>query len=147
MLRRDYPDENCSIARALEVFGDRWSLLILRDALFRGLTRYSEFQQSLDIASNVLADRLARFVEDGLLDIGVNGEYQLTPKARAVAPTLLALTAWGDTWASPGGVPIVYRNPAGAQLHVEIVDRRGRVHPAESPIAATPGPGSRPARS
>jgi len=64
MLGRGYPEENCSIARAREMLGERWSLLIMRDALFRGMSRFSEFQRSLEVATNVLADRLARFVDE-----------------------------------------------------------------------------------
>jgi DNA-binding HxlR family transcriptional regulator len=143
MLGRGYPEQNCSIARALEAFGDRWSLLILRDALFRGMTRYSEFQQSLHLASNVLSDRLTRFVDDGLLVITESGSYQPTAKARETIPVLLALTAWGDIWAAPQGAPVIYRNPAGAELHLELRDAHHRVQGASVPITAHPGPGAR----
>ena len=142
MLGRDYPDENCSIARALEVLGERWSLLILRDALFRGMSRYSQFQQSLDIASNVLADRLKRLVDEGLFERVDGGTYRTTAKAHAVAPVLLALTAWGDTWAAPHGAPIIYRNTVGAELHIEVRDDLGQTQPPGAPISAHPGPGS-----
>src|ERR671932_699481 len=67
MLGKAYDDEVCSIARALEVVGERWSLLILRNALFAGSTRYSDFQRSLGIASNILTARLDGFVEAGLM--------------------------------------------------------------------------------
>ena len=64
MLRRDYEGQECSIARALEIVGERWTLLIIRDA-FLGLRRFDEFQESLGIARNVLTDRLNRLVEEG----------------------------------------------------------------------------------
>ena len=67
MLKRDYPDQVCSIARSLEVIGERWTLLILRDAVV-GLTRFDEFQAKLGIASNVLTNRLKRLCDDGLLE-------------------------------------------------------------------------------
>jgi DNA-binding HxlR family transcriptional regulator len=67
MLKRDYHGPNCSIARALEVVGERWTLLIVRDA-FLGLRRFDEFQESLGIARNVLTDRLNRLVEEGILE-------------------------------------------------------------------------------
>ena len=67
MLRNDYEGQNCSIARALEIVGERWTLLIIRDA-FLGLRRFDQFQESLGIARNVLTDRLNRLVEEGILD-------------------------------------------------------------------------------
>ena len=67
MLQRDYPDQVCSIARSLEVIGERWTLLILRDALV-GLTRFEEFQAKLGIASNVLTNRLKRLCDEQLLE-------------------------------------------------------------------------------
>jgi DNA-binding HxlR family transcriptional regulator len=67
MLNRDYEGQNCSVARALEVVGERWSLLIVRD-VFLGLRRFEELQQSLGIARNVLTDRLNRLVEEGVLE-------------------------------------------------------------------------------
>jgi DNA-binding HxlR family transcriptional regulator len=67
MLNRDYEGQNCSIARALEVVGERWTLLIVRD-VFLGLRRFDEFQESLGIARNVLSDRLNRRVEEGILE-------------------------------------------------------------------------------
>lgn len=143
MLRRDYPAENCSIARALEVLGERWTLLILRDALFRGMTRYSEFEASLKMASNVLSGRLARLVEEGLFEVDTDGSYRPTAKARDVVPALIALTEWGDTWAAPDGPPIVYRTPTGTGVHVEIRSDHGRLLTPGTTIAPEPGPGAK----
>ena len=67
MLNHEYEGQNCSIARALEIVGERWTLLIIRDA-FLGLRRFDEFQESLGIARNVLADRLQKLVETGVFD-------------------------------------------------------------------------------
>ena len=112
MLGRTYDREVCSAARALEVVGERWSLLILRNAAFAGMTRFTDFQKSLDIAPNVLAARLERFVESGLMTTsgGSAGHqtYHLTKKGLDVKPVIIALTEWGDRWAAPDGAPVVY---------------------------------------
>src|SRR5207237_9891470 len=74
MLNRDYEGQNCSIARALEVVGERWTLLIIRDVLL-GLHRFDEFQESLGIARNVLTDRLNRLVDEGVIDRELYSEH------------------------------------------------------------------------
>jgi DNA-binding HxlR family transcriptional regulator len=106
MLGHLYEKQDCSAARALEVVGERWSLLILRDAMFRRYTRFSEFARSLEVAPNILAKRLAGFVEAGIMESRQDGEYHLTEKGLDLKPTIIALTAWGDKWIGPG--PIVY---------------------------------------
>ena len=116
VLGRTYEGQNCSAARALEVVGERWSLLIMRDALFRGTTRFSDFQRSLGLASNVLAKRLDGFVENGLMEQRVHPEhpdqqeYVPTDKGRDLQPVVLALTAWGDRWAAPNGPPVTFEH-------------------------------------
>lgn len=111
MLGHLYEDEICSAARALEVVGERWSLLILRNAMFAGMTRFTEFERSLGIAPNVLARRLASFVEAGLLEPGEDRVYVLTEKGLALKPAIVALTEWGDRWAPDElGRPVVYRH-------------------------------------
>ena len=114
MLGRTYSREVCSAARALEIAGERWSLLILRNAAFAGMTRFTDFQKSLDIAPNVLAARLERFVEDGLMaaSAGPRGhaEYHLTDKGLDFKAVIVALTEWGDRWAAPDGPPIAYQH-------------------------------------
>lgn len=112
MLGRTYDREVCSAARALEVVGERWSLLILRNAAFAGCTRFTDFQQRLGVAPNILSARLALFVEEGLM-VTVPGdsghpEYHLTAKGQDLTPAIVALTAWGDRWAAPDGPPIAY---------------------------------------
>ncbi len=112
MLGRTYDREVCSAARALEVVGERWSLLILRNAAFAGCTRFTDFQQRLGVAPNILSARLALFVDEGLMDsvVGESGhaEYLLTVKGRELTPVIVALTAWGDRWEAPDGPPIAY---------------------------------------
>ncbi len=104
----------CSAARALEIAGERWSLLILRNAAFAGMTRFTEFQESLGIAPNVLASRLERFVEDGIMTAtpasSAYAEYHLTDKGLDFKPVIIALTEWGDRWAAPDGPPIFYEH-------------------------------------
>jgi DNA-binding HxlR family transcriptional regulator len=148
MLGKTYDGEVCSIARSLEVIGERWSLLIVRDALFAGSTRYGDFQRTLGIATNVLQARLEGFVEAGIMRRHRSAEqpnqveYRLTEKGRDLAPALIALTEWGDRWAAPDGPPILYSHAAcGSPVRVELVcDTCGRLaDPAE--VQARPGPG------
>jgi DNA-binding HxlR family transcriptional regulator len=154
MLGTTYDSEVCSIARALELVGERWSLLILRNALFAGATRYSEFQQSLGIATNVLQDRLNGFVEAGIMarraqpDRPNQFDYVLTEKGRDFAPALIALTQWGDKWAAPNGRPIVYRHAScGSEVTVDVAcSADGAVHDLAA-IEALPGPGMPPDRA
>jgi DNA-binding HxlR family transcriptional regulator len=100
MLGKDYVDQDCALARALEVVGERWTLLILRDA-FYGVRRFNDFQAHLDIPKAVLADRLSALVADGLLervrdpDHGGRHLYQLTPSGRDLWPAIHALMSWG----------------------------------------------------
>src|SRR5215207_2562982 len=114
MLGRTYNREVCSAARALEIVGERWSLLILRNAAFAGMTRFTDFQASLGIAPNVLAARLEHFVEAGLMATtagpGGHQTYHLTEKGLDFKPVIVALTGWGDRWAAPDGPPIVYEH-------------------------------------
>ena len=92
---------NCSIARTLDVVGERWTLLILRDA-FNGIRRFEDFAASLPVARNVLADRLATLVEHGILrreqyeERPPRYQYRLTPKGFELYPVLMALLQWGD---------------------------------------------------
>ena len=148
MLGKTYDSQVCSIARSLELVGERWSLLILRNALFAGNTRYGEFQRSLGIATNVLQDRLDGFVAAGIMERRpLDGqpelhEYVLTEKGSDFAPALIALTQWGDKWAAPDGPPILYRHATcGSPV---VVDTRcatcGKVHDLAD-IRAHPGPG------
>ena len=98
----------CPVARALEVLGDRWALMILRDA-FDGLRRFSEFQKNLGLAKNILASRLKWLVESGLLELqpasdgSAYKEYVLTGKGRAVFPLVVGLRQWGERYLFEAG--------------------------------------------
>ncbi len=106
---------NCSLAQTLQVVGERWTLLILRDAFF-GCRRFDEFQKRLGIARNILTIRLKQLVDEGILQrTAVNGgrfEYTLTDKGYDLQPVLLAMTQWGDRHKP---------NPKGARL--QFIDR------------------------
>ncbi|HXK14097.1 MAG TPA: helix-turn-helix domain-containing protein [Gaiellaceae bacterium] len=102
MLNREYEGQDrCGVAKTLEIVGERWTLLIVRDAFF-GLRRFEEFQSSLGIARNVLTDRLNRLVDEGIFDRVLYSErperfeYRLTPKGRDLTVALNALREWGE---------------------------------------------------
>ena len=147
MLGRTYDQQVCSIARALEVVGERWSLLIVRDAVFAGVTRFSDFQHNLGVATNILKARLDAFVETGIMERRRYSErpeqfeYVLTDKGRDLAPALIALTQWGDRWAAPDGPPILYRHDAcgDAVTSAVVCATCGPVDAAE--VHVRPGPG------
>ena len=110
----------CSIAASLEVIGDRWTMLILREA-FRGTRRFDHFQRDLGLARNLLADRLNRLVEHGVFhkvpyqERPVRFEYRLTPKGVDLSPSLVALMRWGDRWVvGEAGPPVVLVHDACA---------------------------------
>ena len=115
-------DWNCSIARTLDVVGEWWTLLILRDA-FRGTRRFDDFQASLGLARSVLTARLQKLTEHGVLERRAYSqhppryEYTLTEKGRALFPVITALLAWGDRWApAPGGPPVVFIHDTCGQI-------------------------------
>jgi DNA-binding HxlR family transcriptional regulator len=141
MLGQSYDSQVCSIARSLELVGERWSLLIIRDALFAGVTRFGDFQHNLGIATNVLASRLDSFVASGIMTREGGADYALSAKGRSLAVALIALTEWGDEWASPVEPPILYRH-AGCYSAVHAVaacDTCGPVPIDEVAIKIGPG--------
>ena len=114
-LPKDYADERCSLARALEVVGERWTLLIVRDAFF-GVRRFGDFAVHLEIPRAVLTSRLTALVEAGVLatEPGAHGhdEYALTDKGRDLWPVVRSLLAWGDQHYSQTGPRRVFRHTA-----------------------------------
>lgn len=108
--RKPLDGETCPVARTLAVVGERWSLLIVRDA-FDGLRRFSDFQRSLGVARNILADRLRGLVEAGVLaarpasDGSAYQEYVLTPEGRQLFPVIVALRQWGESHLFAPGEP------------------------------------------
>lgn len=107
MLGKDYEGQDCSIARALEVIGERWTLLIVRDALY-GVRRFNDFQRHLDIPKAVLSERLSGLVEHGILERTPDPDhrgrhlYELTAAGRELWPILHALFRWSDDNRAPG---------------------------------------------
>jgi DNA-binding HxlR family transcriptional regulator len=113
VLPRTYDNQVCSVARALEAIGDRWTLLVIRD-LFLGLRRFEDLQRDLGVARNVLTDRLGRLVEEGIVERRLyqerpeRYEYRLTAKGLDLWPVMISLMKWGDRHApDEGGAPTV----------------------------------------
>ncbi len=115
MLGRDYGGQECSIARTLEVVGERWTLLVLRESLL-GTLRFDDFQKRLGIARNVLQARLERLVEEEVLvrrlyqERPPRYEYVLTEAGRDLTPVLIALMRWGDVHRAPARPPALVRH-------------------------------------
>ena len=112
MLKRDY-DQTCSVARSLEILGERWTLLVIRD-VFYGKRRFAAILEDLGVARNVLATRLARLVAEGILekrpyqDRPTRYEYFLTEKGIDLWPVMITMMHWGDHWlATAEGPPVV----------------------------------------
>lgn len=111
MKRTSVAHLNCSVAQTLEVVGEWWTLLVVRNLMF-GQRRFEAIQGDLGIARNILSDRLGTLVEHGIVDRvkyqdhPERFEYRLTDKGRDLFPVIAALMAWGDTWAAPMGRPI-----------------------------------------
>jgi DNA-binding HxlR family transcriptional regulator len=149
MLPRTYEDQNCSIARALEVLGDRWTILVMRDAFMR-VRRFEDFQRNLGIARNVLADRLARLVEEGILtrvpyqERPARFEYRLTEKGIDLWPVMMSLLQWGDRhYAGETGPPTVIRHrDCGGEItrHLTCSECGAELGPRD--VVAEPGPGA-----
>ena len=150
MLHRDYPGLDCSVAKALEVIGERWSLLIVRSVM-HGNRRFGEMQESLGIARNVLSARLQRLVDEEILERRAyqesppRYEYFLTEKGLDLWPALIALLHWGDRY-SPGPEGprrlIVHKECGGAVSERGICESCGKVLTARD-AKQLPGPGAR----
>lgn len=151
MLRRDYPGLDCSVAKALEVIGERWSLLIVRSVM-HGHRRFGEVQASLGIARNILSARLERLVEEDILERRAyqesppRYEYFLTEKGLDLWPALIALLHWGDRYSpSPDGPRrlIVHKECGGTVSERGICESCGKVLHARDAKQML-GPGARP---
>jgi DNA-binding HxlR family transcriptional regulator len=146
VLKREYRGQNCSVARALEVVGERWTLLIIRDVAL-GLRRFDELLDSLGIASNVLTDRLNRLVAEGVLERipyserPERFEYRLTGKGAELGPALLALMQWGDRYLSDKPPRIARRRSDRSPVSVRLVARDGSAV-APGDVEFLPGPGA-----
>ena len=158
MLNQRIDPANCSVARALAAVGERWSLLIVREAL-DGARRFGEFRARLGIASNLLSTRLDTLVEAGVLrrvpyqEPGDRQrfEYRLTSQGLDLRPVLVALLEWGDKYlADPEGPSVIVRHrPAGDEtacdepVRVVLECAAGHSHLPPETLCRTPGPGAR----
>src|SRR4051794_170960 len=163
MLGRTYDGQNCSVAKALELVGERWTVLILREVYF-GRRRFDEMADNLGIARNVLTARLQRLIDEGVLDKVAyqerpkRYEYRLTEKGLDLWPVLVTLMHFGDRYYAPDGPPVVLppRGWGGAVDAPRMCDRCGarlsakdvRAHAGPGAIApAAPAPASELART
>jgi DNA-binding HxlR family transcriptional regulator len=149
MRRTSFEDVNCSIAQALEVVGEWWTLLVIRD-VFLGVTRFDDLRDRLGISRNVLADRLDHLVAHGVLEKvpyqerPIRYDYLLTPKGVDLWESLTALRQWGDRWAAPDGAPVELVHK-GCGQHMQVVptcSACGEVVTARD-VRAVPGPAAR----
>jgi DNA-binding HxlR family transcriptional regulator len=145
MKRTSLAHHACSIARTLDVAGEWWTPLILRDVAY-GVRRFGEIERDLGISANVLADRLDALVADGLLETRVyqqrpeRHEYHLTEMGADLVPALIALMRWGDRWKWPGGkgpVLVTHAGCGGAARAELRCERCGETLGAED-LVATP---------
>src|SRR5215469_2009034 len=135
-LRRRSPISlrDCNLSRSFELIGDRWTLLILRSALY-GLRRFDDFQADLDVPRSVLSNRLAGLVDSGIMKCReyregrqrARIEYPLTRMGQALGLPFMAMAAWGDKWLGDGVSPLTLRSTStGQKLSVALVDEEGR---------------------
>lgn len=145
--------DNCSVARTLGIIGEKWSLLLLRDA-FAGVRRFDDFRARSGVPRQVLTDRLARLVEHGVLrrvpyqEPGQRrrDEYRLTEAGRDLYPVLVALIDYGDRWlADPQGPSLeVHHRDCDAPVHAVVRCDEGHDLTSVREVTARPGPGARP---
>ena len=145
----DYSLDNCSIGRSMQVLGEKWTLLVLRDA-FNGIRRFEDFQQRLGVSRPLLSQRLQTLVSEGVLHrvpyqqpgARVRHEYRLTDKGRDLYPAIVALMQWGDRWlADPEGPPVILEHrDCGARVGVRLVDADGHVLESLRDVKRRPGP-------
>jgi DNA-binding HxlR family transcriptional regulator len=149
VLGNDYGGLNCSIARTLELIGERWTILVLRD-VFLGVRRFDAIQRDLGVARNVLAVRLERLVAEGILERHpyqerpLRHEYRLTEKGLDLWPVFVELLRWGDRHAAPpAGPPVVlrHRDCGGLLDEWRICETCGRALTVRE-VRAEPGPGA-----
>jgi DNA-binding HxlR family transcriptional regulator len=145
--RKSFADMDCSVAQCLEVVGEWWSLLIVRDA-FMGVTRFEEFQRRTGVSRNILTQRLGRLVERGVLERVPYCErppryaYRLTDKGRDLWPVINAMRQWGDRYESPSGPPIeLVHVGCGRVARIETVCDQCGERVGARDVRAVPGPG------
>jgi DNA-binding HxlR family transcriptional regulator len=143
-LGTDYSQQDCSIARALELIGERWTLLILRDCFF-GVRRFNDFLAHLDISRAVLTERLAGLTEAGILSRvprGKRDDYVLTERGMSLWPALFALAQWGDQHTSAKPRRIFSHISCGSDILPAGTCPRCGTQPSPEELEMRPGPGS-----
>jgi DNA-binding HxlR family transcriptional regulator len=148
MRRTRFSNWPCSIARTVDLAGDWWTPLVMRQA-FYGARRFEQFQRQLGLSRNVLSQRLDHLVQEGMLERvpyqerPLRHEYLLTEKGRDFFTVLAAMIRWGDRWlAGDAGPPIELRDrKSGAPVDIEVVDSATGEPVDVAQIMATPGPG------
>jgi DNA-binding HxlR family transcriptional regulator len=146
--RKSFEDVTCSVAQCLDVVGEWWSLLIIRDA-FLGVTRFGDFQSRLGISRNILTQRLNHLVDHDILkrvryqDHPPRFEYRLTGKGRDLWPVVTAMRQWGDRWAAPDGPPVETRHIACGHIVTAVPSCSYCAEPLDArSVTAIPGPGA-----
>jgi len=146
--RTSFAGVSCSVAQCLEVVGEWWSLLIVRDA-FLGVTRFDDFRARLGISRNILTQRLNHLVDNGILtrvryqDHPPRSEYRLTSKGRELWHVVAAMRQWGDRWAAPGGPPVETRHTACGHIVTAVPSCSHCGEPLDArSVTAIPGPGA-----
>jgi len=144
--------DNCSIQRTLEVVGEKWTLLVLREA-FYGVRRFADFHRALGCARNILSDRLRTLVDEGIMTrepyrepgYRARHEYRLTDKGLELFPALVALMQWGDRWAADAaGPPVeVHHRECGEPVGVQLRCAAGHGPLGAGETVAVPGPGAK----
>jgi DNA-binding HxlR family transcriptional regulator len=147
VLHRTYEGQNCSVARALEVIGERWTILLVRDA-FLGVRRFEDFQRDLGLSRGVLTDRLNRLLEAGIFERRLyqerpeRYEYRLTEKGRDLWPVTVALLRWGDRYYAEQGRPrLVLHRDCGGELTERLTCAKCGAELTAHDVEARPGPG------
>jgi DNA-binding HxlR family transcriptional regulator len=147
--RKSFSDMHCSVAQALEVVGEWWSLLIVRDA-FLGVRRFDDFQRSLGLSRGILTDRLTRLVEAGVLERRryqerpPRYEYRLTQKGRDLWPVTMALAKWGDRYLAEDGPPRLFlHRGCGGEVTERLTCAKCGAELTVRDIETKPGPGAR----
>ena len=144
MERKSFEDMACSVAQCLEVVGEWWSMLVVRD-VFLGVHRFDEFQERLGISRNVLTQRLTKLVDAGVLCKQAyqhnppRYEYRLTDKGRDLWPVLTTMRQWGDRHAAPHGPPVrVIHRACGQPVELELHCKHCGAHVTHRDVRAEP---------
>jgi len=148
--RTSFEGMPCSVAQCLEIVGEWWSMLVVRDA-FLGITRFEDFRKRLGISRNILSERLDHLVDKGVLERvpyqehPVRYDYRLTDKGRDLWPVLNAMRQFGDRWQAPEGAPVeIVHTTCGHVAEATQTCSQCREPIGYRSVRAVPGPGARP---